>query len=78
MHGLGNREYSVHFLNDFSYCAVAKLVKHMVLGSVNAVAGLKPFARGGTNPNFFLAQKFQVPFVITNHPTIFIFTKNTV
>ena len=53
MHGLGNREYSVHFLNDFSYCAVAKLVKHMVLVSVNAVAGLKPFARGGLIQTFF-------------------------
>ena len=37
-----------------------------------------PSGRGGTNPNFFWPGWFQVPFVITNHTTIFFFTKNTV
>ena len=33
---------------------------------------------GGTNPNFLWPGWFQLPFFITNHPTIFFFTKNTV
>ena len=37
-----------------------------------------PLVRGGTNPKNFWPGRFKVPFVITNHPTFFFFTKITV
>ena len=56
-----------------------------VIGAFNLCNMHKPitehktnYGRGRTNPNFLWPGWFQVPFVITNHPSIFFFTKNTV
>ena len=77
----------MHFYTNFKnilsiqqlFCM--KKIKSLTRGAV-PFDGLECMGRhsyiGGTNPNFFRPGWFQVPFVITNHPTIFFFTKNTV